>query len=149
MIVRERSRNPSGTNHDASRSAAVSPEPAGGGHRSGPGEHSEWQAAMKGLDTLRPLADGRGWGPPIALPASVAALKRLRKFWLGDAGWFVSAVRSRFFYFASEGPAWRPGSLPRHIHRFYLTFLSLPPCLMWFRKFRDRDSSSLSSEHIK
>lgn len=44
---------------------------------------------MKGLDTLRLLPDGNGWGPPTALPASVAALKRLRKLWLGDAGFCV------------------------------------------------------------
>lgn len=41
---------------------------------------------MKGLDTLSPLPDGKGWGPPTALPASVAALKRLRELWLGGAG---------------------------------------------------------------
>ncbi|CAN0024648.1 unnamed protein product, partial [Ectocarpus fasciculatus] len=58
----------------------------GGGHRSGPGENPEWQAAMRGLDTLRPLTDGNGWGPPAALPASVAALKRRRELWLGVAG---------------------------------------------------------------
>ncbi|CAB1121170.1 FK/GFPP [Ectocarpus sp. CCAP 1310/34] len=58
----------------------------GGGHRSGPGENPEWQAAMRGLDTLRPLPDGNGWGPPAALPASVAALKCRRDLWLGSAG---------------------------------------------------------------
>ncbi|CAM9296426.1 unnamed protein product [Ectocarpus sp. 12 AP-2014] len=58
----------------------------GGGHRSGPGENPEWQAAMRGLDTLRPLPEGNGWGPPAAFPASVAALKRCRELWFGGTG---------------------------------------------------------------
>lgn len=58
----------------------------GGGHRSGPGEHPEWQAAMTGLDALRPLPGGKEWGPPAALPAAVAALKHLRERWLSGAG---------------------------------------------------------------
>lgn len=41
---------------------------------------------MRGLDSLRPLPDGKGWGPPTSLPSSVAALKRLREEWFGGAG---------------------------------------------------------------
>lgn len=59
---------------------------AGGGHRSGPGEHPAWQASMMGLDALRPLPGGKEWGPPAALPAAVVALKCLRERWLGGAG---------------------------------------------------------------
>eukprot|EP00903_Cladosiphon_okamuranus_P018207 g16748.t1 len=57
----------------------------GGGHRSGPGEHPEWQASMMGLGTLRPLPGCTEWGPPAALPSAVAALRRLRERWLGGA----------------------------------------------------------------
>lgn len=42
--------------------------------------------AMTGLDTLRPLPEGKGWGPPAALPGCVAALKCLRDLWLGLEG---------------------------------------------------------------
>lgn len=53
---------------------------AGGGHRSGPGEHPEWQSAMRGLHVLRDLTDG-GWGAPSSLPAAVVALRNLRRQW--------------------------------------------------------------------
>lgn len=55
----------------------------GGGHRSGPGEHPEWQAQLRGLDTLR-LAPEGGWATPASLPLTVAGLKRLRDTWIGN-----------------------------------------------------------------
>lgn len=64
---------------------------AGGGHRSGPGEHPEWQAFMTGLDALRPLPGRNEWGPPAALPAAAVALKSLRERWLTGGG--MLAVR--------------------------------------------------------
>lgn len=68
---------------------------AGGGHRSGPGEHPDWQAAMRGLDTLEPLSKSAGWGAPLSLPSSVAALKRLRDSWLGVAGRYCTRPEMR------------------------------------------------------
>lgn len=58
----------------------------GGGHYSGPGEHPDWQAAMRGLDILCALPGEGGWGPPASLPGAVAELRRLRESWLCGEG---------------------------------------------------------------
>lgn len=77
----------SNRNHPVNANVVETPVgAAGGGHRSGPGEHPDWQAAMRGLDTLSPLPGGEAWGAPAALPTSMVALKSLRQSWLGVTG---------------------------------------------------------------